>query len=227
MASRPPSPRKPASIATASTMSPQRKRSANNSTTSRKEPPKNMVIRCRARPPSPPRATAWLALSTTKSKVPTPPPHAPPAPAAGRGRPPGSRLQRRFRRSQLFRQARPLPKRPGALHRPLSPPVESVPGGAQHPRPRCHRNRPPNRPTAPLNAFKNTGLQNEPKKWGGMHNTHPGPKSPAPSPQPRARKRPNPQPPLINSIEPNAQNRTPLRHGIYLPPRPSGPHQLP
>ena len=150
-----------------------------------------------------------------------------PAHPARRGRPPDSRLQRRLRRSQLFRQARPLRKRPGALHRPLSPPVESVPGGAQHPRPQVPPKPAPKPAHSPLNAFKNTGLQNEPKKWGGMHNTHPGPKSPAPSPQPRARKRPNPQPPLINSIEPNAQNRTPLRHGIYLPPRPSGPHQLP
>ena len=52
------------------------------------------------------------------------------------------------------------------------------------PDPRCHRNRPPNRPTAPLNAFKNTGLQNEPKKWAGC-TIH----IPAPSPQPLA---PNP-----------------------------------
>ena len=47
------------------------------------------------------------------------------------------------------------------------------------PDPRCHRNRPPNRPTAPLNAFKNTGLQNEPKKWGDAQYTS---RSQVPSP---------------------------------------------
>src|ERR1022692_4687398 len=98
-----------------------------------------------------------------------------PAHPARRGRPPDSRLQRRLRRSQLFRQARPLRKRPGALHRPLSPPVESVPGGAQHPRPQVPPKPAPKPAHSPPQRLQKHRITKRTQKMGGMHNTHPGP----------------------------------------------------
>ena len=99
--------------------------------------------------------------------------------AARRGRPPGPRLQRGLRGSQLLRQARPLRRQHRALNRPLPPPVGKVPGCAQrhHPRPGPPtqpaagrtprpRNRHPKCPGTRRNALKNKNYHSNPKNGG-------------------------------------------------------------